>query len=93
MSYQIRVTAAADPPVTLAEAKAHLRVDVDDDNDYITALIEAATTAAENNCDCFFRECEYTFTRHGFPPGRCPIAVPGGKVFDGVEPAADGRQL
>lgn len=41
------VTAAATRPITLAQAKAHLRVDTDDDNTMIEAFIEAATEAAE----------------------------------------------
>lgn len=37
------VTAAADTPVSLTEAKAHLRVDTSADDTYITALINSAT--------------------------------------------------
>jgi uncharacterized phiE125 gp8 family phage protein len=42
-----KITDAAVEPVTLAEAKAHLRVDAADEDAYITALITVARTAAE----------------------------------------------
>ncbi len=46
MAYSI-VTAAASEPITLAEAKAFLRVDGSDDDDLINALISAAREMCE----------------------------------------------
>lgn len=46
MAYQL-ITPAAGEPLTLAEAKAHLRVDLADDDLLITSLISAARQHAE----------------------------------------------
>lgn len=47
MAFLVLNTAAASTPVTLTEAKAHLRVDGSDEDTLITSLIEAATSAVE----------------------------------------------
>lgn len=41
------ITAPAVEPITLAQAKIHLRVDTSDENDYITSLIKVARAKVE----------------------------------------------
>lgn len=53
MKYRI-VTDVTTEPITLAEAKAHLRVVDDTDNDYISQLIGAAREYAEGYHDCSY---------------------------------------
>lgn len=50
MAHQ-RVTGPAIEPITLAEAKVHLRVDIADEDAYITGLIQAAREAAEDRTE------------------------------------------
>lgn len=50
----VRATEPASNPVTLAEAKAHLRIDSSAEDDLIGTLITAATRWAEDYCDRTF---------------------------------------
>jgi hypothetical protein len=53
-------------PVTLAEAKLHLRIDSSDDDDLISALITTARKWAEDYCDRTFVESRYTMMLDSF---------------------------
>ena len=53
-------------PVTLAEAKLHLRIDNSDDDDLISALITTARKWAEDYCDRTFVVSKYTMLLDSF---------------------------
>ena len=63
-------------PVSLAEAKAHLRLDSDSDDAYVTALI----TAARERVELFLRRALITqtleYTIDGFPRGEIDLPRP-----------------
>lgn len=61
------VTPPSVEPVTLAEAKIHLRVDVADDDLLITNLITAARLHAENVCRRAFVTQQYGLYLDSFP--------------------------
>lgn len=62
----VRETAPANNPVTLAEAKAHLRIDSSAEDDLISTLITAATRWAEDYCDRTFCQTQWTMRLDSF---------------------------
>jgi uncharacterized phiE125 gp8 family phage protein len=68
MSSLVRVVEPATDPVSVAEAKEHLRVDLDDENDYIAGLIAAATSAVEERTGRQLVSATWRLKLDGFPP-------------------------
>jgi len=72
-----RQIAPAVEPVTLAEAKAHLRVDVSDDDAYIGTLITAAREWCEQYLDRTLVDTQWVMRFDAFPPdGTHDIELP-----------------
>lgn len=65
----------ASEPVTLADAKAHLKVDVDDDDGLITRLIVSARRAAEQYTGRVFVTQSWRHTVDAWPARRA-LALP-----------------
>lgn len=66
------ISPPATEPITLAEAKAHLRVDLTDDDALITALIVAARQYAESETGRSLVTQSWRLVLDGFPGGRGP---------------------
>lgn len=62
----LKITDATVEPVTLAEAKLHLRVDGTDEDTLIQALITATRTAAEFKCQRTFITTTWELTQDAF---------------------------
>lgn len=62
-----RATAPAVEPVTLSEAKAHMRVDTSDDDTYIGTLITAARQWVEEYLDRSLVNTQWTMRLDSFP--------------------------
>jgi len=70
------VTPPAEEPVTLTEAKNHLRVDLSDDDSLISALIVAAREHAEAITRRAFITQTLKLSMDAFPANNGPIYVP-----------------
>lgn len=62
-----RATEPAVEPVTLSEAKAHLRVDITDDDSLISAIIKAAREFCEEYLDRTLVHTQWTMSVDRFP--------------------------
>lgn len=70
------IIAPAVLPVSLLEAKAHLRVDSSDDDTLIGGMIAAATGYAERFMGRTLVDTTYDLVLDAFPAGRKPLIVP-----------------
>ena len=71
-----RTIAPEAEPVTLAEAKLHLKRDDTDDDDLITALIQAAREHIESWSDRLLVSQTWQMTLHCFPRSNGAIRIP-----------------
>ncbi len=90
-------------PLSLAEAKAHLRIVDNDENDHVLTLIRAAADKIENNTGLVLRQRAVTVTFDGFytngiarlPLWAAPLVSVTSVVYDdanGVEQTLAGNQ-
>ena len=70
------ITGPHDEPLTLAEAKAHCRVDDSYSDSLISALIQAARESAELYTERSFVQRSYRLTLDAFPQNREAILLP-----------------
>jgi len=63
----VRATQPAVEPVTLSEAKTHLRVDVSDDDSLISAIVKAAREFVEEYLDRSLIHTQWTLRTDAFP--------------------------
>ena len=74
------ITSPAGEPISLAEAKLHLRVDFDDDDSLIQVLISAARQAAETLTNRQLMAARWRMVLDSFP-GPSLMGVPAGQTF------------
>lgn len=79
----LRLSQPAVEPISLDDAKDHLRVDISDDDDLISALITAARERVENFCNRAFVSAEFAVLYSGdLPSGDAALWVPLPDVTD-----------
>lgn len=71
-----RTTDAVAEPILFAEAQAHLRIDTNDEQDHIEALIVAARMHVEEFTDRQLITATRTLKLDTFPSSSCPIELP-----------------
>ncbi|HND40602.1 MAG TPA: head-tail connector protein, partial [Accumulibacter sp.] len=83
-----QTVAPASEPISLSEAKAHLRVDISDDDALITALITAARQFAETECTRALITQQWQLVLDAFPgpsllgvPYGVPYSIPGHAIL------------
>lgn len=74
-------TALTAEPLTLAEAKAHLRIDDTSDEAYITSLIIVARRWVEQYCGRALIRQTWVYSRDNWPRER-EISLPGGRMLN-----------
>jgi len=75
LAYLTRTTGPATTPISLAEAKSHLRVEIPDEDGLISALVEAATVYVEERLRRRLISQTWTVYLDGFP-STSEIVVP-----------------
>lgn len=76
------VTAPTLEPITLAQAKEHLRVDGSDEDALITLCITAARERIEHECRRAFLKQKWTAYITGDIGGRLPVELPRARLMD-----------
>lgn len=72
----LRLLTLSDSPLTLADAKAHLRILHDEEDDAISAMVAAATGQIEDRTGRLFRPGTAVLTLSEFPESDDPIVIP-----------------
>jgi len=73
---RILVTAPESEPVSISEAKAHLRVTFSDEDTYIDSLVKTARRQAEKYCRRAFITQTWDLVLDGFPCGSIEVPLP-----------------
>lgn len=81
----VRVTQPTAEPISLSDAKAHLRVDHSDEDALIQAMISAARDACERYCNRAWAEADFIESFDAFPDGGIALTDPGVKSITRIE--------